>query len=66
MTNRLQEVLESGIGPFNLLDYLNHPKVTACGGSWMVKSNLIAAHEFDKITSLTREAMDLVQKAGDQ
>ena len=54
-----------GIGPLNLLDYLNHPKVPACGGSWMVKSDLIASHAFDKITSLTREAMALAQKAGD-
>jgi 2-dehydro-3-deoxyphosphogluconate aldolase/(4S)-4-hydroxy-2-oxoglutarate aldolase len=44
-----------------VIAYLEHPKVVACGGSWMVKSALIAAGQFDKITILTREAVNLVQ-----
>lgn len=54
-----------GIGPQNVLDYLNHPKVLACGGSWMVKSNLISKGNFDEITRLTREAVELVKKASE-
>jgi len=54
-----------GIGPQNVLDYLNHPKVPACGGSWMVKSNLISKGNFDEITRLTREAVELVKKASE-
>jgi len=50
-----------GINADNVVAYLEHPKVVACGGSWMVKSALIAAGQFDKITSLTREAVNLVQ-----
>ena len=50
-----------GINAGNVIAYLEHPKVVACGGSWMVKSALIAAGQFDKITSLTREAVNLVQ-----
>ncbi len=50
-----------GITADNVTAYLEHPKVVACGGSWMVKSALIAAGQFDKITSLTREAVNLVQ-----
>ena len=50
-----------GINSSNLMAYLKHPKVEACGGSWMVKSALIDAGRFDKITSLTREAVNLVQ-----
>ena len=50
-----------GINASNVIAYLEHPKVVACGGSWMVKSALIAAGQFDKITSLTREAVNLVQ-----
>jgi 2-dehydro-3-deoxyphosphogluconate aldolase/(4S)-4-hydroxy-2-oxoglutarate aldolase len=46
-----------GIGPGNVLDYLKHPKVAACGGSWMVKSDLIAGGQFERITELTREAV---------
>lgn len=50
-----------GITADNVTAYLEHPKVVACGGSWMVKSALIVAGQFDKITSLTREAVNLVQ-----
>jgi 2-dehydro-3-deoxyphosphogluconate aldolase/(4S)-4-hydroxy-2-oxoglutarate aldolase len=50
-----------GINADNVIAYLEHPNVAACGGSWMVKSALIAAGQFDKITSLTREAVNLVQ-----
>lgn len=30
----------------------------ACGGSWMVKEDLINNDEFDKITALTKEAVE--------
>ena len=52
-----------GIGPGNVLDYLKHPKVAACGGSWMVKSDLIAAGQFERITELTREAVAIAAQA---
>lgn len=35
-----------GINLSNLADYLSFPKVLACGGSWMVKSELITAGDF--------------------
>ena len=46
-----------GVNAKNLNDYLSFNKIAACGGSWMVKSDLIDAGEFDKITALCREAM---------
>jgi len=49
-----------GIGPSNLKEYLSFPKVLACGGSWMVKSDLITQGKFDEITRLTREAVEIV------
>lgn len=49
-----------GISAKNLPDYLGFKKVVACGGSWMVKGDLIEAGEFDKISKLTKEAVDLV------
>jgi 2-dehydro-3-deoxyphosphogluconate aldolase/(4S)-4-hydroxy-2-oxoglutarate aldolase len=52
-----------GIGPGNVLDYLKHPKVAACGGSWMVKSDLIAGGQFERITELTREAVAIAAQA---
>jgi len=55
-----------GIGPDNLLDYLKHPQVPACGGSWMVTSTLIAEGKFDEITRLTREAVEIASQAKKQ
>jgi len=51
-----------GINANNLADYLSLPMVHACGGSWMVKKQLIANGEFDKITALTREAISIAKQ----
>jgi 2-dehydro-3-deoxyphosphogluconate aldolase/(4S)-4-hydroxy-2-oxoglutarate aldolase len=45
---------------------LKHPQVPACGGSWMVKSTLIADGRFDEITRLTREAIKIASQAEKQ
>lgn len=50
-----------GLNAENVADYLKHPKVAACGGSWMVKSSLIAEGAFEQITRLTREAVQIVK-----
>ena len=52
-----------GIGPKNLVEYLSHPQVPACGGSWMVKPELIQKKDFEEITRLTREAVQLAKQA---
>lgn len=46
-----------GIDESNLLSYLKMPRVLACGGSWMVKPELINAGRFDEIRSLTAKAV---------
>ncbi len=46
-----------GISAKNLNSYLGFDKVIACGGSWMVPSDLVKAGEWDKIEQLTREAV---------
>lgn len=46
-----------GINQNNLCSYLSNNKVLACGGSWMVKANLISSGNFDEITRLTKEAV---------
>ena len=51
-----------GVRAKNLKDYLSCSKIVACGGSWMVKGDLIKAHEFDKIRELTAEAVELVKE----
>ena len=43
--------------PANMEDYLSFPKVFACGGSWMVKKDLVQAGAFDRITELCRQAV---------
>ena len=46
----------------NLADYLQCKSIIACGGSWMVKSDLIKAGEFEKIKDMTKEAVSLVNE----
>jgi 2-dehydro-3-deoxyphosphogluconate aldolase/(4S)-4-hydroxy-2-oxoglutarate aldolase len=46
-----------GINLNNLSSYLSYNKVHACGGSWMVKDNLISSANFNEITRLTKEAI---------
>lgn len=46
-----------GIDESNLLSYLKYPQIVACGGSWMVKSELIAAKQFDEIRKMTERAV---------
>ncbi len=47
-----------GINASNITDYLAFNKILACGGSWMVKSDLVDAGKFDEITKLTKEAVN--------
>lgn len=51
-----------GISPDNLADYLSLPMVHACGGSWLVTKQLIANGEFERITTLTGEAVAIVKQ----
>lgn len=50
-----------GINAGNLEQYLSFKKIVACGGSWMVKADLIDSGDFEKITQLTKEAVGLVK-----
>lgn len=46
-----------GINADNIAEYILFPKVVACGGTWMVKDDLIKSGKFEEITRLTREAV---------
>lgn len=48
-----------GVSAANLKDYFGCKSVIACGGSWMVKGDLIAAGKFDEIRQMTVEAVKL-------
>lgn len=50
-----------GINTENLKEYLACDKILCCGGSWMVKGDLVKAGAFDKIKELTAEARNLVE-----
>lgn len=58
----IQFMPTGGINAKNLKDYLSCDKILCCGGSWMVKADLVNAKEFDKICELTKEAAELVKK----
>lgn len=47
-----------GIDANNLKSYLDFPKILACGGSWMVKPEMIDAGDFDGIRKLTQQAVE--------
>ena len=51
-----------GINAKNLHSYLECDKILCCGGSWMVKGDLIKAGEFDKIREMTKEAVALAKE----
>ena len=51
-----------GIHLENLEEFLRCPAVIACGGSWMVKKDLIQSGQFQTIQKKTEEAVSLVRK----
>ena len=51
-----------GINEENVKDYLAYNRILACGGSWMVKGDLVKAGDFAKITELTKEAVKIVKE----
>lgn len=51
-----------GINATNVRDYLKYNRIIACGGSWMVKGDLIKAGNFEKIKELTAEAATIVKE----
>ena len=46
-----------GINADNLLEYLKFNKIVACGGSFMVKDELVKEKKWDEITALTKDAV---------
>lgn len=46
-----------GVNPKNMMDYLSNDKIAACGGTWMVKKDMINACEWDKITAICKDSV---------
>ena len=51
-----------GINAENVGDYLACDKILACGGSWMVKGDLVKEGNFAEIEKLTAEAAAIVKE----
>ena len=58
----LQFMPTGGINAQNVRDYLAYNRILACGGSWMVKKDLVTAGNFDEIRRLTAEAAAIVKE----
>lgn len=51
-----------GVNANNVREYLSYDRILACGGSWMVKNDLIESGDFRKIKELTAEAAAIVKE----
>ena len=51
-----------GISENNVREYLAYDRIVACGGSWMVKKDLVAKGEFDKIREMVAQAAGIVKE----
>ena len=58
---KLRFMPTGGINADNVPDYLKDDKIFCCGGSWMVKGDMIKAGKFDEIKEKVREAAELVK-----
>ena len=47
-----------GINAKNVNEYLGYDQIFAVGGTWMCKSDVIKAQQWDKITAMCKEAVD--------
>lgn len=50
-----------GINATNVVEYLKNDKIFCCGGSWMVKGDMIKAGQFDEIEKKVAEAAAIVK-----
>ncbi|MDO5722396.1 MAG: bifunctional 4-hydroxy-2-oxoglutarate aldolase/2-dehydro-3-deoxy-phosphogluconate aldolase [Actinomycetaceae bacterium] len=50
-----------GVSASNLADFLSLKSVASCGGSWMVKGDLVKAGKWDEITRLSAEALEIAR-----
>ncbi len=55
----MQFMPTGGVSAANLADYLALPSVIACGGSWLTPKDSVVAGDFEKITNLAIEALEI-------
>jgi 2-dehydro-3-deoxyphosphogluconate aldolase/(4S)-4-hydroxy-2-oxoglutarate aldolase len=52
-----------GLSAKNLAKYLAIPSVFACGGSWLTPAEAVASGDFERISSLANEAVEIARVA---
>lgn len=55
--NQMTFMPTGGINENNMLEYLAFDKILCCGGSWMVPGDAVKAKDWDRITALTKSAV---------
>ncbi len=58
---KLRFMPTGGVNENNISSYLSFEKIIACGGTWMVKKDMIDAGDWDGIEKLTRAAVMAAQ-----
>lgn len=58
--NTMKWMCTGGVNAKNVNDYLGFDAIIAVGGTWMCKSDVIKAKEWDKITAMSKEAVDVM------
>jgi len=58
----LQFIPTGGIDPVNLREYLGFDRVLACGGTWIVKPDLVRSGDYGLITSVSRTSVEVVRE----
>ena len=51
-----------GISAKNVREYLAYDRIIACGGSWMVRGDLVREGRFEEIKALVSEAAAIVRE----
>ncbi len=59
--SKLRFMPTGGVNEKNISSYLSFEKIIACGGTWMVKKDMIDRGDWDGIEKLTREAVFAAQ-----
>lgn len=59
---QIKFVATGGIGPKNLPEWIGHPAIASVGGSWMITRDDVAHHNWETITRLSAEAVEIVKE----
>lgn len=57
---KLRFMPTGGVSTKNLLEYMSYDRLIACGGTWMVNKELIEGEQWEQITRICREAVQIM------